>query len=117
LSFRQTRIVIGAPGHHRDFDATCRALDSGLLNTSCNKSMIAPGAISTGSRGWNNFAIDFSDFARHGRGLPLFKPAHEVPADYPAQIFDSRFSDFRNIRRQFDPENRMINPFLSPYFP
>lgn len=88
-----------------------------MPGTNCNKSMIAPGAISTRSHGWNNFAIDFNDFASHGRGLPLLKPAREVPADYPVQVFESRFIGFRHIRRQFNPENRMINPFLSPYFP
>ena len=64
----------------------------------------------------SDFAIDFGDFAPHWGGAPLFNQTCEVPADYPAHVYGSRFSFFRKIRRQFDPENRMMNPFLSQYF-
>ena len=78
--------------------------------------MIALRAISTQSKGWGDFAIDFGDFARHWGGSPLFNQTREVPAEYPSQVFGSRLNLFRKIRRQFDPENRMMNPFLSQYF-
>ena len=90
--------------------------NSALLSPSFDEPMIALRAISTQTRGWNDFAIDFGDFARHWGGSPLFNQTREVPADYPAQVFGSRHSFFRKIRRQFDPENRMMNPFLSQYF-
>lgn len=66
--------------------------------------------------GRGDFAIDFSDIARHGRVVPLFKPVRGVPADYPDQVCGNRFSGFHDIRRQFDSENRMINSFLSQFF-
>jgi len=90
--------------------------NSALLSPSFDEPMIALRAISTQSRGWSDFAIDFGDFARHWGGAPLFNQTCEVPADYPAHVYGSRFSFFRKIRRQFDPENRMMNPFLSQYF-
>jgi FAD/FMN-containing dehydrogenase len=89
---------------------------SALLSPSFDEPMIALRAISTQAKGWNDFAIDFGDFARHWGGSPLFNQTLEVAADYPAQVFGSRHSFFRKIRRQFDPENRMMNPFLSQYF-
>lgn len=89
---------------------------SALLSPSFDEPMIALRAISTQSRGWDDFVIDLSDFARHWGGVPLFNQTREVPADYPAQVFGSRYNFFRKIRRQFDPENRMMNPFLSQYF-
>jgi len=90
--------------------------NTALLSPSFDEPMIALRAISTQSKGWGDFAIDFGDFARHWGGSPLFNQTREVPAEYPSQVFGSRFSFFRKIRRQFDPENRMMNPFLSQYF-
>lgn len=90
--------------------------NSALLSPSFDEPMFALRAISANSRGWDDFAIDFADFARHWGGVPLFNQTREVPADYPAQVFGARLGSFRKIRRQFDPENRMMNPFLSQYF-
>lgn len=89
---------------------------SALLSPSFDEPMIALRAISTQASGWENFAIDFGEFARHWGGLPVFNQTREVPADYPRQVFGSRLEFFCKIRRQFDPENRMLNSFLSQYF-
>jgi hypothetical protein len=89
---------------------------SALLSPSFDEPMVALRAISTQAKGWGDFAIDFGDFARHWGGSPLFNQTLEVPADYPSQVFGSRIDFFRKIRRHFDPENRMMNPFLSQYF-
>jgi len=89
---------------------------SALLSPSYDEPMIALRAISTQAKGWENFAIDLGDFARHWGGSPLFNQTREVASDYPAQVFGSRFKFFRKIRHQFDPDNRMMNTYLSQYF-
>ena len=89
---------------------------SALLSPSFDEPMIALRTVSTQSKGWSDFAIDFGDFARHWGGAPLFNQTLEVPAGYPQQVFGSRLNFFRKIRRHFDPENRMMNPYLSQYF-
>jgi len=89
---------------------------SALLSPSFDEPMIALRAISTQAKGWSDFAIDFSDFARHWGGVPVFNQTLEIPADYALPAFGSRLEFFRKIRRQFDPENRMMNPYLSQYF-
>jgi hypothetical protein len=89
---------------------------SALLSPSFDEPMIALRAISTQEQGWEDFVIDFGDFARHWGGAPLFNQTREIPTDYPAQVYGSRLDFFRKIRRQFDPDNRMMNPFLSQYF-
>ena len=89
---------------------------SALLSPSFDEPMFALRAISTQGKGWNDFAIDFGDFARHWGGTPLFNQTREVPPDYAAQVFGGRYDFFRKLRRHFDPENRMMNPFLSQYF-
>lgn len=89
---------------------------SAMLSPSFDEPMIALRAISTQKKGWDDFVIDFGDFARHWGGVPAFNQTREVPADYPGQVFGSRLEFFRRIRRQLDPDNRMMNPFLSQYF-
>jgi hypothetical protein len=89
---------------------------SAMLSPSFDEPMVALRAISTQAKGWEDFAIDFGDFARHWGGVPIFNQTRDIPADYPRQVFGSRLTFFRKIRKQFDPENRMMNPFLSQYF-
>lgn len=89
---------------------------SSLLSPSFDEPMIALRAISTQTKGWEDFVIDFGEFARNWGGVPLFNQTRDVPADYPSQVFGSRLDFFRKIRRQFDPGNRMMNPYLSQYF-
>lgn len=89
---------------------------SALLSPSFDEPMIALRAVTTQAKGWDDFAIDFGDFAQHWGGLPLFNQTREVAAEYPSKVFGSRLDFFRKIRRHFDPENRMMNPFLSQYF-
>ncbi|MDX1403346.1 MAG: FAD-binding oxidoreductase [Woeseiaceae bacterium] len=89
---------------------------SALLSPSFDEPMIALRAMSTQAKGWEDFVIDFGEFARHWGGVPVFNQTRDIPPDYPAQVFGSRMTFFKNIRRRFDPENRMMNPFLSQYF-
>jgi len=89
---------------------------SAMLSPSFDEPMIALRAISTQSEGWENFAIDFGDFARHWGGIPTFNQTRDIPADYPRQVFGSRLVFFKKIRKQMDPEDRMMNVFLSQYF-
>jgi len=89
---------------------------SSMLSPSFDEPMIALRAISTQVDGWEDFVIDFGDFARHWGGVPIFNQTRDIPADYPGHVFGSRLTFFRKIRKQFDPENRMMNPFLSQYF-
>lgn len=89
---------------------------SSMLSPSFDEPMIALRAVSTQSKGWEDFAIDFGEFARHWGGVPAFNQTRDIPADYPRQVFGSRLAFFQKIRRQLDPENRMMNTYLSQYF-
>jgi len=89
---------------------------SALLSPMFDEPMIALRAISTQSAGWEDFAIDFAEFAQHWGGVPLFNQSRSLSQDHARQIFGERIEFFRKIRRRLDPENRMMNPFLSQYF-
>lgn len=89
---------------------------SAMLSPCFDEPMFALRAVSTQSAGWEDFAIDFAEFAQHWGGSPFFNQTRSLSPDYASEIFGSRFSFFRKIRRQLDPDNRMMNPFLSQYF-
>lgn len=89
---------------------------SALLSPSFDEPMIALRAMSTQAKGWDNFVIDFGDFARNWGGTPVFNQTREVQPTYAQEIFGTRLEYFRRARRQIDPEQRMMNPFLSQYF-
>ena len=89
---------------------------SAVLSPSFDETMIALRAVSTQTKGWDDFAIDFADFARHWGGSPIFNQTREVDVSYANEILGARLEYFRKVRRQIDPDRRMMNPFLSQYF-
>lgn len=89
---------------------------SALLSPTFDEPMFALRAVSTASKGWENFVIDFAEFAQHWAGSPFFNQTRSMEQDYARQAFGSRIDFFKKIRRQLDPANRMMNPFLSQYF-
>lgn len=89
---------------------------SALLSPTFDESMFALRAVSTPSKGWEDFVIDFAEFAQHWGGSPFFNQTRSMEPDYARQAFGSRLDFFKKIRRQLDPANRMMNPFLSQYF-
>lgn len=89
---------------------------SALLSPTFDEPMFALRAVSTPRRGWEDFVIDFAEFAQHWGGAPFLNQTRSMEPDYPRQAFGSRLDFFKKIRRQLDPANRMMNPFLSQYF-
>ena len=89
---------------------------SALLSPSFDETLIALQTISTQSRGWEDFVIDLADFAENWGGIPLFSQSLALRDGYAAQIYTSRLEFFRKIRRQMDPENRLLNPYLARNF-
>jgi hypothetical protein len=89
---------------------------SALLSPSFDEPMFVLRAVSTQTRGWEDFAIDFGEFAQHWGGMPFFNQTRGLSPEYANQVFGSRLDFFRRMRRRIDPDNRMMNPFLLQYF-
>ncbi len=89
---------------------------SALLSPSFDESLITLQTISTQSRGWEDFVIDLAEFAENWGGIPLFNQSLALRDGYAAQIYGSRLEFFRKIRRQMDPHNRLLNPYLARTF-
>ena len=89
---------------------------SAILSPCFDEPMVALRAVSTQSKGWDDFAIDFGEFARHWGAAPLINQSRELDPGYAKEVLRNRLEYFRKVRRQVDPDNRMMNPFLSQYF-
>lgn len=89
---------------------------SALLSPSFDEPMFALRAMTTQTRGWEDFVIDYAEFAQTWGGMPFFNQTRSVTPDYAAQVFGTRLDFLRRIRQRIDPDNRMMNPFLSQYF-
>ncbi len=89
---------------------------SALLSPSFDEPMMALRAVSTPHRQWEDFALEFSNFARQWAGVPIFNQSVNVEMEYATMAYGSRLDFFRKTRRQMDPDNRFLNPFLAQYF-
>jgi len=86
------------------------------LSPSFDEPLIALQTISTQKRGWEDFVLDLSEFAENWGGIPLFNQTVAMRDAYVAPTYGSRMEFFRKIRRQLDPDSRLLNPYLARYF-
>jgi len=89
---------------------------SALLSPSFEEPVIALQTTSTQQRGWDDFVIDLAQFAESWGATPLFSQSRAFRAEQAAQVYTGRLEFFRKIRRQLDPQNRFLNPFLAQNF-
>lgn len=89
---------------------------SALLSPSFDEPVFALQTTSTQQRGWDDFVIDLAQFAENWGGTPLFSQSRAFRAEHAAQMYSGRLEFFRKIRRQLDPEKRLLNPFLAQCF-
>jgi FAD/FMN-containing dehydrogenase len=90
--------------------------NSALLSPSFDEPLIALQTQSTQQRGWDDFALDLAEFAESWGGTPVFNQTLATRSEYAAQTYAGRMEFFRKIRRQLDPDNRLLNPYLARYF-
>ena len=89
---------------------------SALLSPSFDEPVFTLQTTSTQQRGWDDFVIDLAQFAENWGGTPLFSQSRAFRAEHASQAYSSRLEFFRKIRRQLDPDNRLLNPFLAQSF-
>lgn len=68
---------------------------------------------STGEKGWDEFLIDFNDFASALGGTPTFNQTRALQPDHVAKAFNDRVKLFRALRQRTDPINRLRNSYFA----
>ena len=109
LENSQYRCDLPAVGFRLSRDA------SAPLSPSFDETMIALTTASTQSKGWDNFVIDLAEFAEKWGGMPIISQSRALRAEHVIQTYSNRLDFFRRTRRQLDPENRFLSPFLAQF--
>jgi hypothetical protein len=90
---------------------------SALLSPSFDSSMFTLSPLSTQIDGWDDFILDFADFAAKHHGVPFFNQTRNASPELVNQRFGSRLAFFNKVRRQLDPYDRLVNQFFQSYLP
>jgi FAD/FMN-containing dehydrogenase len=98
-------VVTGASRLHQDRGSLFSASYSGPAVT------IEPS--STGDKGWDEFLIDFNDFASGLGGTPTFNQTRALQPDHVSKSFGERLKLFRALRQRTDPLNRLRNSYFA----
>ena len=98
-------VVNGASRLHQDRGSLFSASYSGPMFT------LEPS--STGEKGWDDFLIDFNDFASALGGVPTFNQTRALQPEHVMKAFGDRAKLFRALRQRTDPLNRLRNSYFA----
>jgi FAD/FMN-containing dehydrogenase len=98
-------VVNGASRVHQDRGA--------LFSVSYCGPMFTLEPSSTGDKGWDEFLMDFNDFASALGGTPTFNQTRALQADHVTKAFGDRAKLFRALRQRADPLNRLRNSYFA----
>jgi FAD/FMN-containing dehydrogenase len=98
-------VVNGASRLHQDRNS--------LFSVSFAGPMFTLEPSSTGDRGWDEFLIDFNDFASALGGVPTFNQSRALKPEHVVKAFGERAKLFRALRQRTDPLNRLCNSYFS----
>jgi hypothetical protein len=90
---------------------------SALLSPSFDSPMFTISPLSTQTDGWDDFVLEFADFAAHHQGMPFFNQTRNATPEVVTQSYGSRLPFFDKVRRQLDPHDRLLNQFFQNYLP
>jgi hypothetical protein len=90
---------------------------SALLSPSFDTPIFTLSPLSTQVDGWDDFVLDFADFAAKHRGIPFFNQTRNAGPEVVAQRFGTRLTFFDKVRRELDPYDRLVNQFFQSYLP
>jgi hypothetical protein len=84
-----------------------------LLSPSFESPVFAMHLRSTNKEGWEDYLLDFAEFAERFKGIPSFNQTRAVKPGYASRIYGERLKRFCDIRRRLDPNDRLLNQFFA----
>lgn len=86
-----------------------------LLSPSFDGPLFALSMRSTNDEGWDDFLLEFAEFAERYKGIPVFNQTKGIKPRYAAGIYGKRLARFRDIRTRLDPQDRLLNQFFAEH--
>ncbi len=101
----RSNVVNGASRLHQDRGS--------LFSVSYSGPMFTLEPSSTGDKGWDDFLIDFNEFASSHGGTPTFNQTRALQPEHVVKSFGERVKLFRALRQRTDPLNRLHNSYFA----
>jgi FAD/FMN-containing dehydrogenase len=98
-------VVSGASRLHQDRGS--------LFSLSYSGPMVTLEPASSGEAGWDDFLIDFNEFASARGGVPTFNQTRALQPEHVARAFGERAKLFKALRQRTDPVNRLRNSYFA----
>jgi FAD/FMN-containing dehydrogenase len=98
-------VVTGASRLHQDRGS--------LFSVSYSGPMFTLEPSSTGGAGWDDYLIDFNEFATLNGGVPTFNQTRALQPEHVTKAFGERAKLFRALRQRTDPLNRLRNSYFA----
>lgn len=111
-------------GHYRNMDFRCdlpaevwrlNQDQYSLLSPSYDGAVFALHLRSAGKEGWDNYLLEFAEFAAHFQGMPTFNLTKGYKPGFASKVFGERLQRFRDIRERLDPNDRLLNQFFAEH--
>jgi FAD/FMN-containing dehydrogenase len=83
-----------------------------LLSYSNDANVFTIDPVSTANPGWREFLAAFNQFGSKHGGLPLLNQTFGVTPAIAAKAFGQRLRVMEKLRREFDPNNRLLNNYF-----
>jgi hypothetical protein len=83
-----------------------------LLSYSFDGTVITVDPVSTGNPGWQTFQDANNDFCTDRGGLPLLNQTAGLTSAMVRKAFGDRWKTFEDIRRAYDPQDRLLNQYF-----
>jgi hypothetical protein len=98
-------VVTGSSRLHQDRGS--------LFSVSYSGPMFTLEPSSTGGTGWDDYLIDFNEFATLNGGVPTFNQTRALQPEHVTKAFGERAKLFRALRQRTDPLNRLRNSYFA----
>ena len=87
-----------------------------LLSYSYHGPVMTIDPVSTGNPGWTEFLTEFNHFCSDHNGIPLLNQTWGLTPEIVRKAFGDRLKVIADMRRKFDPENRLLNDYFGELF-
>jgi len=83
-----------------------------LLSPSYDSAGLGLKLTSTGADQWDDFLLEFAEFAAYLQGVPTFNMTKGFKPGYAARVYGARLARFSTMRQRLDPSDRLRNQYF-----
>jgi len=83
-----------------------------LLSYSWDTTVMTLDPVSTANEGWYDFLLAYNQFCTDRNGIPLLNQTPNLTPEILQKAFGSRLQTLANVRKQYDPNDRMLNDYF-----